>query len=403
MLESRYIYSKMNYFTITLLTFSFCAHYFENTVFSCSALMLDEGDPCKDPAVACEELGPGAIVYDPEDCHQSYACIEDYTGHVVPSDQPFTCPDDLTFDYEIQNCSSKITSCNKACVNKGCYLRCTDETDGYVADINDCNIYYFCYQGIISAPANCPESEPYFDGSGCTDKEYLCCDACTVYCARNDSGKNIADPFDCTAYYTCESGESYPSEDEHFNCNEGQQFDIDQGICTDTTETCENICTYISTTAKSTTKPTERTTFFSQSTTITEVTTNPQSTIASHETSTTFPRTTSQPISTPHESSTTILITTSQPVTSESTETNSASQTPTTVSSESPEPSPTNAVSTITSQKTTKPQSTRSGSTETPLPTNPGPKINNKQQNLNQHDLSQQKHHSQLIQDRKQK
>lgn len=193
----------------------------------------------------CEPDCSGAVagdkVPDPTDCRNYYLCL----GPDDPSSAPISCADDDPhkpyFDASEKRCSDRDSHCVTLCVPPVCQLSCR-ETNDYIADPDNCNVFYICLPNGLSAAQYCPPEAPFFDSSRqrCSADSHECCDACIVYCPA--ANIEIPDPFDCTSFYVCmEVGPVDAEENYHLSCANGENYDATWGLCSPEVD-CKILC-----------------------------------------------------------------------------------------------------------------------------------------------------------------
>ncbi|XP_042860890.1 uncharacterized protein LOC122246406 [Penaeus japonicus] len=183
----------------------------------------------------CTGKPAGSKVPDPMNCTQFYLCL----NGGVPTDHPLWCESGEIFDEVIEDCRVG-SDCKPKCppTTSGCHFTCNFTYD-LVSDPLNCGQYFVCLPHGLGGPLACPEGSRYFDGEKCVDDEGACCsDKCTPFCEA--AATQVPDPSDCTKYYIClDSGPA--SEDYHFQCDAGENFNIATGLC-DSGASCVTIC-----------------------------------------------------------------------------------------------------------------------------------------------------------------
>ncbi|XP_047484363.1 peritrophin-44-like [Penaeus chinensis] len=199
----------------------------------------------------CTNKVPGDMVVDPKDCTQFYYCL----ANQMPNEYPIPCEEGHVFDTATGSCVPG-TECTNLCSSKECNYVCNDNLK-VVSDPLDCGQYYLCSPSGAVGPLQCPDNRPFFNGEACINKYECCSDPCTPYCVA--AGSQIPDPKNCSMFYVClEDGP--PSEDLHFSCPDGANFDVTVGFCFEGAQ-CQFLCldppsTTEATTAMTTTQTT---------------------------------------------------------------------------------------------------------------------------------------------------
>ncbi|ROT65560.1 peritrophin-44-like protein [Penaeus vannamei] len=191
----------------------------------------------------CTGKAPGERVVDPKDCTQYYYCL---VGE-MPTDSPVPCEEGHVFDTATGSCVSG-TDCTDLCSSKECNYVCNDNLE-VVSDPLNCGQYYFCLPSGEEGPIYCPDDRPFFNGETCVNTYECCSDPCAPYCVA--PGSQIPDPKNCSMFYVCLE-EGPPSEDLHFSCPDGANFDVTVGFCFEGAQ-CQFLCIDPPSTTESTT------------------------------------------------------------------------------------------------------------------------------------------------------
>ncbi|MCL4138557.1 UNVERIFIED_CONTAM: hypothetical protein GTU68_012582, partial [Idotea baltica] len=220
--------------------------FFQILILSTSAKQIEEDAVSQseelgcDPYAQCLTSGIGTQVPDPKDCHNYYVCVENAFGNVIPSDNPFACPDSSYFSRSNGTCIYDPNNypCKNTC-HQSCQLTCTTYELELIPYYGDCGKYLVCTEGGQTILVDCPLEKPYFDGNNCTNNEFLCCDTCTPFCESEFT--EVLDPNDCRSYYFCSEGGVVPQEQDRFSCDEGFVFDPLIGEC-ENGDSCSSVC-----------------------------------------------------------------------------------------------------------------------------------------------------------------
>ncbi|XP_063599181.1 protein psiA-like [Penaeus indicus] len=182
----------------------------------------------------CTGKPAGSKVPDPKNCTQYYLCL----NGEVPTDHPLWCDPGEIFDTTLNECQPG-SGCTDQCpaTVPNCHFTCDGLYD-LVSDPSSCSQYFVCLPHGLE-PFGCPAGAPYFNGESCVDDKGACCsDPCTPFCEAATT--QVPDPTDCTKYYIClEPG--LASEEYHFTCDAGQNFNLVTGRC-DSGASCVILC-----------------------------------------------------------------------------------------------------------------------------------------------------------------
>lgn len=183
----------------------------------------------------CSGATAGDKVPDPTDCGSYYLCLSPNE----PSVTPFACADDDPskpyFDSINNRCSNKDDHCVTPCVPSFCHLTCTEAID-YIADTENCSVFYICLPNGISPPQYCSPEAPFFDSTHqrCVAENTVCCDP--------KVNVQVPDPYDCTSFYLCtEIGPVDAEGNSHFTCPNGENYNATLGDCVPDAE-CKILC-----------------------------------------------------------------------------------------------------------------------------------------------------------------
>ncbi|XP_047484360.1 mucin-2-like [Penaeus chinensis] len=228
------------------------------------ALCVDKCSP------DCTGKPAGSKVPDPRNCTQYYLCL----NGEVPTDHPLWCEPGEIFDTTLNECQVG-TDCTDQCpaTVPNCHFTCNGTYD-LVSDPSSCSQYFVCLPHGLEGPFGCPAGAPYFNGENCVDDKDTCCsDPCTPFCEA--AVTQVPDPTDCTKYYIClEPG--LASEEYHFTCDAGQNFNYVTGRC-DSGASCVILCggSTVSPTGSSTLTPNPSTPISTEPSTPSTLTSNP--------------------------------------------------------------------------------------------------------------------------------